>query len=136
MTISWRSLLSALLILATISFYSPQKLAAEDHIVSSQELQNTIESAAQTRQEQIDQIREFFSSDAGAQVLKQAGVTSGKVEKVLPKLSDEEVSQLASKTQAVQANFAAGYHMSDPVTLLLIIFLVVAIVVLIVAVAD
>src|SRR3990172_1483924 len=102
MNLYCRRILSAVLIFATaITFSIPRDLlASENHLISPADLQRSIISAARARQEKIDNLKEFFASEIGRKVLRQAGVTSTKIENALPGLSNEELAQLSLKTQA------------------------------------
>ena len=90
--------------------------------------------AAEARAENLNRIKLFLETVPGQEVLRQAGATSQKVETALPNLTDEELSDLAAKTQIVQSNFAAGHNFGDTINILLIVLIVVAIVAVIVAI--
>src|SRR5262245_44444406 len=129
MMICKRFVCLVLILATTITLSLPRNLFAfEEHLVSSVELQRSMLAAAQERQEKIVRLKQFFATDTGASILKQAGVTSSKIDRALPQLSDEELAQLSLKTEAVQTDFAAGYHEHELITVLIIVLLVVAIV--------
>jgi hypothetical protein len=131
-----KKLLSLVLIIVVWMASVPRNLPAfEEHVVAQKEFHQTLLSMKEARENQITQIQEFFGSGPGRQILKIAGVTSTKIQTALPMLSDRELSELASKTAALQSNFAAGYH-DDTIHILLIVLLIVAIVAIIAAVAD
>src|SRR5574341_1507479 len=131
-----RKILSVVLILITaltVSF--PRNLvASEDHLIAPSDFQHSMVVAAQARQQQIDGLKDFFASEIGRQVLKQAGITSTKIENALPRLSNDELAQLSLKADMVKSNFAAGYHEHQMITVLIIVLLVVAIVVVVASV--
>jgi hypothetical protein len=130
MMIFCKRFLCLILILATtITFSLPRDLwALDEHVVSSDELQRSILIAAQERQEKIARIQQFFATEPGTHILKQAGVTSTQIERAVPQLSDQELTQLSLKTDAVQQDFAGGMTDHELVTVLIIVLLVVAIV--------
>lgn len=113
-----------------ISLISPTNSIAADHVVSERDLHSALQSSVQAKQENIDKIMQLLKTEPGKQALKQAGTDWTKVEKILPQLSDDETAKLAAQADQVQSRFAAGYHW-DVVTVLLIVFLAVAIIVLI-----
>ncbi|MCI0612097.1 PA2779 family protein [bacterium] len=113
-----------------ISLLSPTNSIAADHIVSERDLQSALQNSEHAKQENIDKIMRILKSEPGNQALKHVGTDWTQVEKILPTLSDEETAKLAVQADQVQTQFAAGYHW-DPITVLLIAFLIIAIIVLI-----
>ena len=121
------------IVLATI-FAVPQSLLAQatNHVVSPSDLHQATVAAAQARQQNLATVREFFSSAHAQQAMKSGHIDAEQVRGAVSKLSDSELSELASRVQKVQADFAAG-NFSDR-DLILIILAVVALVLIIVAV--
>lgn len=120
-------------ILATI-FTIPQNLLAQavEHVVSSSELQKTAVEASRVRQQNLETLKEFFSSERAQRALKAAHTDPEQVKKAVASLSDAELAQLASRAQKAQADFAAG-HLSDR-DLIIILVLIAALILIIVAV--
>ena len=95
-----KSALAVFLAALTIVSVAPtSQVSAQGHIVSEQELQSSIISAAEARADNLNRIKLFLETVPGQEVLRQAGATSQKVETALPNLTDEELSDLAAKTQ-------------------------------------
>ena len=120
-------------VLATV-FTIPQNLLAQaaQHVVSSSELQRAAVDASRARQQNLDTLKQFFSSERAQRALKAAHTDPEQVKKAVASLSDAELAQLASRVQKVQADFAAG-NLSDR-DLIIILILIAALILIIVAV--
>jgi len=115
-------------------FAIPQNLLAEatSHLVSPSELQNSALQASQSRQQNVQKMREFFSSETAQKALKSAHLNSEQVKNAVSQLNDSELQQLASRVRKAQSDFAAG-NFSDR-DLILIILAIAALILIIVAV--
>jgi hypothetical protein len=120
-------------VLATI-FAVPQNLLAKatQHLVSPSELQKAAVDASRVRQQNLDTLKEFFSSERAQRALKAAHTDPAQVKKAVASLSDAELAQLASRVQKAQADFAAG-NLSDR-DLIIILILIAGLILIIVAV--
>jgi hypothetical protein len=120
-------------ILATF-FAIPQNLLAQtaNHLVSPSDLRKVAVQASQSRQQNVEKIREFFSSETAQKALKSSHLNPERVQDAVSRLNDSELEQLASRVQKAQADFAAG-NFSDR-DLILIILAVAALILIIVAV--
>ena len=120
-------------VLVTI-FAIPQNLFAQaaEHVVSSVELEKAAVDASRIRQQNLDSLREFFSSERAQRALKAAHTDPEQVKQAVASLSDAELAQLASRAQKAQADFAAG-HLSDR-DLIIILVVIAALILIIVAV--
>jgi hypothetical protein len=127
------SRVTAAVLLAAI-FALPQSLLAEaaTHVVSPSELQQAAVKASASRQQNLDQVRQFFSSEKAQQALKSAHVNPEQVKNAIATLDDAELAQLASRVQKTQADFAAG-TLSDR-DLIIILVAIAALILIIVAV--
>jgi hypothetical protein len=112
-------------------FTLPQNLLAEaaSHVVSPTELQQSVVKASTARQQNVEQVQQFFSSEKARQALKSAHVNPEQVKNAVSTLDDAELAQLASRVQKTQADFAAG-TLSDRD--LIIILVAVAVLILII----
>jgi hypothetical protein len=115
-------------------FAAPQSLVSQvsDHLVSSADLQKAVTGASKSRQQNLDSLQTFFSSDRSRQALRSAHMNPEQVKTAIAGLSDEELTQLATRANRAQADFAAG-SMSDR-DLILIILAIAALILIIVAV--
>jgi hypothetical protein len=104
----------------------------QDHIVSSQAMQQRLEASAAARQRNIDTLNSFLSSPTAQRAMQETHITPMQVKTAIPTLSDEELANLANRAADAQMKFAAGTF-SDR-DLLLIIIVVLVVIVIIVAV--
>ncbi len=118
-------------ILVTI-FAVPPSLLAQTHVVSPADLQKEALTATQARQQNLQEVKQFFSSEKAQKALKSAHMDAGQVKTAVSTLSDAELARLASRAEKAQADFAAG-TLSDR-DLILIIVGIAALILIIVAV--
>src|SRR5579859_8008681 len=120
-------------VLATI-FTIPHSLFAQAavHVADSLELRKAAVEASRARQQNLETLKEFFSSEKAERALKAAHTDPEQVKKAVAGLSDEELAQLASRARTAQADFAAG-NLSDR-DLIIILVLIAALILIIVAV--
>jgi len=112
----------------------PQNLAAQavQHVVSPADLEKAAVDASQTRQQNIDTLNRFLSTDQAQKAMQSARMSPQEVKNAVSGLSDEELAQLASRAGKAQSDFAAG-NMSDR-DLLIILVCIAALILIIVAV--
>jgi hypothetical protein len=117
-------------------FTIPQNLLAQaaEHVVSPSELQKAAVDASRVRQQNLDTLKEFFSSKRAQRALKAAHTDPEQVKKAVASLSDAELAQLASRAQRAQADFAAG-HLTDR-DLIIILVIIAGLILVIVAVRS
>jgi hypothetical protein len=115
-------------------FTIPQSLFAQaaEHVVSTSELQKATVNASRAKQQNLDTLKEFFSTERAQRALKAAHTDPEQVKKAVASLSDAELAQLASRAHKAQADFAAG-HLSDR-DLIIILVIIAGLILLIVAV--
>lgn len=125
-------ILTATALVAT--FALPRSLFAQtaEHLVSPSELQKAAVDASQKRQQNLDTLTDFFSSEKAQQALKAAHTNPDQVKNGVASLSDSELAQLASRASKTQAEFAAG-NINDR-DLLVILVAIAALILIIVAV--
>lgn len=120
--------------LFTALFALPSTLLAETpHVVNPAELQNSAVAATQTRQQNIQKIRDFLSTEVAQKELQSAHIDATQVKSAVSSLNDQELAQLASRADKAQANFAAGVLTTTDIAL---IVLGVAVIILIIVVAS
>ena len=118
----------------TAVFAFPQNLVAEGaaHVVSPSDLQQAAVQASAVRQQNVEQVRQFFSSERAQKALRSAHMNPEQVKNAVSTLDDAELAQLASRAQKTQADFAAG-TLSDR-DLIIILVAIAALILIIVAV--
>ena len=120
-------------VLVTI-FAIPQGLFAQasEHVVTSTELKKAAVDASRTRQQNLETLRVFFSSEKAQQALKSIHANPEQVKDAVASLNDAELARLASRVQKAQGDFAAG-KLSDR-DLIVILIAIAALILIIVAV--
>jgi hypothetical protein len=115
-------------------FAIPQGLVAQssEHLVSPTELQKAVVDASRKRQENLDALNQFFSSEKAQQAMDAAHQNPEQVRRAVASLSDDDLAQLASRANKAQSDFAAGKL--DDHDLLIILVCIAALVLIIVAV--
>jgi hypothetical protein len=117
---TYRILTASLVCALTFALQSPLLAASQKHVVSPAELQRATASAAITRQQNIDKVEKFFSSEQAENTLKSAHLDAVQVKKAVPTLSDQELARLASRADKAQKDFAAGALTNEQITYILI----------------
>ena len=120
-------------VLATI-FAIPQSLFAQaaTHIVTSADMRKAVVDASMARQQNLDTVKKFVSSEKARHALESARMNPEQVRNSVASLSDAELAQLASRANTAQADFAAG-RLSDR-DLIFILVGIAALILIIVAV--
>ena len=126
---SIRVLVSGILITL---FAVPPSLRAQQHVVRPIDIHKELVNATQTRRQNREKVKELFSSKAAQKALKSAQMDQAQVIDAVSTLSDAEVAQLASRSDKLKDDFAAG-TLSDR-DLLIIIVGIAALILIIVAV--
>ena len=105
--------------------------APQDHLVTPQTLQQQVESATQTRQQNIRTVADFLSTPMADRALRDAHFDPVQVRTAIPTLTDQELQSLASRTADAQQRFAAGALSQGMLTLIIVLVAVIIIVAII-----
>jgi hypothetical protein len=89
-------------------YAAPGPLMAQSHVVSPAQIQQQVLAASQTRQHNEATVKQFVSSPEAEKAIKAAGMDPARVQVAVPTLNDQELTQLASRAEKAQADFAAG----------------------------
>lgn len=116
----------------TLVFAVPQSLVAQVHVLSPQDLHSATIAATKTRERNIETVRNFLSSPVANKAMRSAKMEPEQVRQAVAGLSDQDLAQLAARSEKAQADFAAG-SLSDR-DLILILLAVAVLVLIIVAV--
>jgi hypothetical protein len=119
-------------VLALVFAVNPNELFAQQHVISSLELQQRAAAASKTRAQNIQSLQGILSSEKAQNALRSAKMDPSRVTTAVASLSDAELAQLAQRANTAQADFGAG-TLSDR-DLLLILVGIAVIVLIIVAV--
>ena len=82
--------------------------AAADHVVSAQAAEQQLLSAESARSRDLLAVDSFVASPDGAAALAALGMDASGVRSALATLSDAELSELAARSAALQADPVAG----------------------------
>lgn len=115
-----RRLALVLPLVCALLFCGSMASAAQQHVVSPSQLRNAITASAQTRQNRISNVQQFFSSPRVEKALKSANIDPVQVRRAVPQLSDQELARLSNETQKIQRDFAAGTLNNQQITYILI----------------
>jgi hypothetical protein len=94
--------------LLAIVFLIPTQLLAQSHVVSPADLQKAVVTASQTRQHNLDTVREFLSTPTAEKAMKSAQIDPQQVKTAVSTLDDQELAQIAARSSKAQTDFAAG----------------------------
>ena len=119
------TVLSALMIV-------PQGAFAQQHVVTSSDLDNAVMNASQARQAQEAKLEAFFSTSQARQALQSANIDYQVVQNGIHLLSNNELARLAARADQAQHDFAAG-TMSNRDLLWIVIALAVLLIIIVVA---
>jgi hypothetical protein len=103
--------------------------AQQDHIVSSQTLQQQLEASAAARQRNIETMNSFLSSSIAAQAMQDAHINPVQVKTAIPTLTDDELNSLAARAADVQMKFSAGSFSNRDLLVLAVAILVLILVI-------
>ncbi len=95
-------------------------LLAQDHVVSTADLQQELINAAYVRQGNVAKVQKFLSSEPAQKALKTARMDPRKIQKAVPYLSDQELARLVSQADKAQRDFAAGSLTNEQLTYIVI----------------
>jgi Flp pilus assembly protein TadB len=107
-------------------------ILAQTHVVSPSDVHKELVNAAQTRQRNLEKVKNLFSSDETRKTLESSQISPEKVDAAISTLSDDELMRLASRADKLDHDFAAGRISNRD--LLIIILGIAAIILIIVAV--
>jgi hypothetical protein len=131
-TILTGGLIPALLVtLLACPSTSVAQSADSDHIVSSQALQQQVESTSASRQKDIDTLTNLLSTPEGTRAMRDAHVDAAQVRSAIPTLSDQELTNLSARASHAQQDFAAG-HIGPGLLTIIVLGIIVIIIVAIV----
>ena len=110
----------------------PQNAMAQNHVVSSSDIQKDVAAASATREKEVAQLEGFFSSPQAQRAMKSSHITYQQVNSAVQQLSSDDLARLSARSETAQRDFAAG-NISNR-DLLIIILGILALILIIVAV--
>ncbi len=134
MRISGMRLIAAGVVLVLSGSFGAIPLIAQDqHVVAPSDLRKAVVDASQTRENHLAEVKRFLSSETARKALRDAGMDSGKVQVAVSQLDDQELAQLASRTEKLERDFAAGALNNQQITYIIIALATAVIILVIVA---
>ena len=100
----------------------------EEHIVSSQTLQQNLQTSSAARQTNIQTLTKFMSTPTAEKAMRDAKIDPVQVQKAIPTLSDRELADLSARATDTQQKFSAGVLGVGLLTLIIIVIAVIIIV--------
>ncbi len=98
----------------------PPGVWASDHVVSPADLTNALISRAQLREQKLNLVRRFFTSDQATKALQRLPNVRGEIEQAVSNLDDQELARLSAKIDKIQHDFAAGSLTNQQLTYIVI----------------
>ena len=95
-------------------------MLAQDHVVTSSDLQKDIAGASAIRQNNLKHVDDFISSPSAQQAIKSAHIDYEHVKNGVSQLSNDDLARLSARSEKAQKDFAAG-SLSDRDLLLIIV---------------
>jgi hypothetical protein len=108
-----------------------QSQVKQQHVVTSDELNQQVARPPETREANEDAVRHLLSLDAGQQALKSANVDYQRVDKAIGQLSDEELAKLADRSRQAESDFAAGAISAKTLAYLILAIVIIVVIVVI-----
>ena len=101
----------------------PTGLAAQTaagHLVTPSQLQQSAVNASHARQQNVETLRDFFSTPQAQKALESADMNPQEVNKAVAALNDHELAQLSARARKAQLDFAAGDFSNHDLLILLV----------------
>jgi hypothetical protein len=105
--------------------------AAQQHVITSDELNQEVARPAETRRSNEEAVRHLLSSEAGQEALKSANVDYQRVDKAIGQLNDEELAKLADRSRKAESDFAAGAISAKTLAYLIIAIVIIVVIIVI-----
>jgi hypothetical protein len=86
----------------------PGNVAAQERILPSTQLHQELQRTSQARQSNLDVIQRVLSTAAAQDLLKQAKLDPGHVQKAVSQLNDAELAKLAQQARSAEDDLAGG----------------------------
>ena len=116
----WRPFAFPFVTTVVLSLVLCQLAYAQGPIVTQDELKQALINSVETRKENLDQVRTFFSSETAAKAFKSGNIDSKRLDKAVSTLNADELAKLAATTRHIQSDFAAGALTNQQITYILI----------------
>ena len=105
--------------------------ASADHVVSAQALQHNLEASSAARQKNVETLTKFMSTPTAEKAMRDAKIDPVQVQKAIPTLSDQELTNLSARAADAQQKFSAGVLGTSTITLIIVLIAIIIIVAII-----
>lgn len=122
----------SLVLLLGLVLATPRDVLAQNHVVSSSDIQKDVAAASAARQKNLAQLDGFLSSTEAQHAMKSVHLNYQQVKTAVRQLNDDDLARLSARSEKAQKDFAAG-TMSDR-DLIIILVAIAALILIIVAV--
>jgi hypothetical protein len=126
---------TAAVLAATLAGFAPAGLQAAEHVVPSEALTQRLESDAAQRAADEQALIRLFEAESSQKTLAAAGLDAQQAVAGVSALNADELSRLADRARAYQADVAAGALNNQQITYILIA-LGTAVIILVIVAAD
>lgn len=125
------ALFAALTLPAQSNAQTAASTADQDHIVSSQTLQQQVETSSAARQKNIDTLNQLVSTPTAQKAMQDAHIDPQQVKSAIPTLSNQDLANLAARATNAQQEFAAG-HIGPGLFTIVVLAIILIIIVIVV----
>jgi hypothetical protein len=112
--------ISQFMVVVLLALFFPFAVLAEDHVVSTSDLQQAVQNESQTRDRNLQAVKNFLNSAEAQNVLKEAKINSGRIQQAVSTLSNEELARLAEQTSKINDDIAGGGLTTRQVTYIIL----------------
>lgn len=102
--------------------------AQQDHLVSSDALQQQLLASSANREKDIATVTDFLSTAVADRAMRDAHIDPIQVRTAIPTLSNQELASLASRSADAQQKFSAGFLGLGTLAIIIVLIAVIIIV--------
>lgn len=125
------TLCAALLLPAHSRAQATTTSADQDHVVSSQALQQQVDSSTAARQKNIEILNDLVATPTAQKAMHDAKIDPQQVKNAIPTLSDHDLANLAARATNAQQEFAAGHIGPSLFTIMILVVILIIIVIVV-----
>lgn len=122
---------AVLIVLASYPAGILAQTTSQEHIVSTQTMQQDLQASSATRQKNVETLAKFMSTPVAEKAMRDAKIDPVQVQKAIPTLSDQELANLSTRATDAQQKFSAGALSNNMLTLIIVLIAVIIIVAII-----
>jgi hypothetical protein len=108
-----------------------QANAGQDHVVSSQALDQQLTTNSATRQQNVETLQKLMETPTAQKAMHDAKVNPEQVKSAIPTLSNDELANLSARVNKAQSDLAAGHIGPGLFTIVILVVIVVIIIIVV-----